>query len=589
MNYPIWYLPETGGGFLVALIAVLHVYVSHFAVGGGLYLVLAEKKGLREKSQAILDFTRRHSRFFVLVTLVFGSITGVGIWFIIGLVSPAATSILIHNFVFAWAVEWVFFMVEIAAAFVFFYMFGRMDWKTHQQVGWLYFIAAWLSLFVINGIIGVMLTPGAWPENFDFWSGFFNPSFWPSLFFRTFVALLMAACYGYLTAAFTKDDMTRRQMTRFSAKFGMIALFAAIPAGIWYLSVLPEAAQGLVLGKSPTIAAILPVTATGLIILFIILLGAGIFRPANNLKPVAFVAMLCGLVLIGGFEWGREAARRPYVLNEVMYSNSIFKKDVARLNRIGYLQAARWSPYKKVNSDNLLQAGHELFVQQCYSCHTVNGWNNDIVKRTASMSKRALFSYISNIHQTRYFMPPLVGTDQEADALASYIAVTLNGRDLVAQDQQESGAAAAGEILFEKNCSACHEVTELRDSLSGSSGAEIITVLGTLDEIDAMMEPFSGTDEEAADLAGYLRTPQSATVSRETSAQGKEVFAGHCAMCHNEVEEVTETTAGMERQKIYTILGKLDEFNDMMPPFAGTEAERDALADYLYSLQQGAQ
>lgn len=45
MNYPVWYLPETGGGFLIALIAVLRVFVSHFAVGGGLIPHLFKKKG----------------------------------------------------------------------------------------------------------------------------------------------------------------------------------------------------------------------------------------------------------------------------------------------------------------------------------------------------------------------------------------------------------------------------------------------------------------------------------------------------------------------------------------------------------------
>ena len=44
MNYPVWYLPEIGGGLLIAIIAVLHVFVSHFAVGGGLYLIYAEKR-----------------------------------------------------------------------------------------------------------------------------------------------------------------------------------------------------------------------------------------------------------------------------------------------------------------------------------------------------------------------------------------------------------------------------------------------------------------------------------------------------------------------------------------------------------------
>ena len=100
MNYPVWYLPGIGGGLLIALIAVLHVFVSHFAVGGGLYLIYSEKKGIRENSQAILDFTKAHARFFLLLTMVFGSITGVGIWFIIALVNPAATSFLIHTFVF---------------------------------------------------------------------------------------------------------------------------------------------------------------------------------------------------------------------------------------------------------------------------------------------------------------------------------------------------------------------------------------------------------------------------------------------------------------------------------------------------------
>ena len=205
MNYPMWYLPDIGGGILIALIAILHVFVSHFAVGGGLYLIYAEKKGLRESSDEILEFTRKHARFFLLVTVVFGSITGVGIWFIIALVNPAATSFLIHTFVFGWAAEWVFFLVEITAAFIYFYMFGRMDSATHLKIGWVYFISAWMSLLLINGIIGFMLTPGGWLENPDFWIGFFNPSFLPSLFFRTFIAIFLAGIYGCLTAAFVKD------------------------------------------------------------------------------------------------------------------------------------------------------------------------------------------------------------------------------------------------------------------------------------------------------------------------------------------------------------------------------------------------
>ena len=40
MNYPFWDV-ETGYGILMALIAVVHVFVSHFAIGGGLTAIYA--------------------------------------------------------------------------------------------------------------------------------------------------------------------------------------------------------------------------------------------------------------------------------------------------------------------------------------------------------------------------------------------------------------------------------------------------------------------------------------------------------------------------------------------------------------------
>ena len=114
MNYPIWDVP--GAGLLIAFISVLHVFISHFAVGGGLFLVLAERKARREQDGALRDYVKRHSRFFLLVTLVLGAVTGVGIWFTIALVNPQGTSSLINTFVWGWAAEWTFFITEIAAA-----------------------------------------------------------------------------------------------------------------------------------------------------------------------------------------------------------------------------------------------------------------------------------------------------------------------------------------------------------------------------------------------------------------------------------------------------------------------------------------
>ncbi|BHH81942.1 c-type cytochrome [Desulforhopalus sp. 52FAK] len=592
MNYPVWYLPETGGGLLIALIAVLHVFVSHFAVGGGLYLIYAEKKGLKEKSPAILEFVKKHARFFLLLTMVFGSITGVGIWFIIALVSPAATSYLIHNFVFGWAAEWVFFVVEIAAAFVYFYTFGKMNSATHIKVGWVYFIAAWMSLFLINGIIGVMLTPGLWAENLDFWVGFFNPSFWPSLLFRTFIAIMIAACYGYFSASFVTDVEVRESMTRFSAKWAIISLLLMIPSAIWYISVLPEPALDLVMGKSPTISGIMPWGLVGLIGVLVVMLAAGLFRPEFNKKPVAIVSLCFALAVMGSFEWIREAARRPYVINEVMYSNGILKNDVERLSGEGFLKNALWVENKEVHSDNMLQAGEEIFIQQCYICHTVNGINNDIVAASKSMSYRALTKYIDKIHERRYFMPPFVGNEMEVRALAAYIAGSLHGKDIT--EPEEKGSAdlgAAGLALFEEHCSSCHGAEDLTPAFEGVAKEDIPEMLLTLDEISDEMEPFSGTDKEVQDLSLYLdslNNPLPTETSDTNDMAGPLLFEDHCSSCH-EFDEMKGIVEGQGKEEIVNMLGSLNEISDEMEPFSGTAEEADVLAEFLAGGNGGAQ
>ncbi|MEZ5072215.1 MAG: hypothetical protein R2751_14955 [Bacteroidales bacterium] len=39
-----------------------------------------------------------------------------------------------------------------------------------------------------------MLTPGKWVETGGFWTGFFNPSYLPSLLFRTCISLILPEC-----------------------------------------------------------------------------------------------------------------------------------------------------------------------------------------------------------------------------------------------------------------------------------------------------------------------------------------------------------------------------------------------------------
>lgn len=60
MNFPIWEVPYLGGGLFIGIVAVLYVFISHFAAGGGLFLVLTERKAYRENNPAMLEYVKKH-------------------------------------------------------------------------------------------------------------------------------------------------------------------------------------------------------------------------------------------------------------------------------------------------------------------------------------------------------------------------------------------------------------------------------------------------------------------------------------------------------------------------------------------------
>ncbi len=586
MNYPVWYLPTVGGGTLIALISVIHVFISHFAVGGGLYLVCAERKGLLENNAEILDFTKTHAKFFMLVTMVMGGITGVGIWFVISLVNPSATSLLIHTFVFGWATEWVFFVVEIVAIFVYFYCFGRMDARTHQIVGWIYFIAAWLSLFVINGIVGFMLTPGNWTTDGSFWSGFFNPSFWASLFFRTFVSLMLAGVYAFLTTAGLKNSALKFTMSKYSAKWVLFSFLAAIPSGYWYLSILPNQARLLVEGASPTIQKAVNYGTYAVIFLIAGTLILLIVKPSFHNWPASLLVLAGAFIFLGSFEWTREATRRPYVINGFLYSNSTLRKDSDAIEKEGFLRSAKWVSTREVRDKNILQAGQEIFKNQCYPCHSVRGINNDIAVRTAPMDYPTLFNYIRKIHQIRYFMPPFAGNDSERKALAYYIIKGIQGKTVTFAEERH-GATEKGEELFEAHCTICHPKELVKDRTAGWDRKKIRWALNNLNRLQSAMPDYGGTPEEKDQIADYIFSMRGEVKIHD---EGKEVFKENCSMCHTlsgGANPLLPKVAGWRRERIRGALDMLEKLKGGMPPLQASGHEKDALTAYLVKSLQG--
>ena len=424
MNYPIWQVPAPG--LVIALVSIAHVFISHFAVGGGLFLVLTERRARQRNDALLLAYVRRLSRFFLLLTLVFGAVTGVGIWFAIGLVHPQATSSLINTFVWGWAIEWTMFITEIVAAMVYYYGWDRLPARTHLTVGWIYFITAWGSLAVITGILTYMMTPGGWLTERSFWSGFLNETYLPSLVMRTFVCVGLAGVYALLAASWSGDARLKSKVARYAGLGWVLPMAVVVPLSlIWYLAAAAGAGipAAEILGADGTgLPAILKalftadgttghpvaqraalttiVAATGVILMTLFLVA----RRRRNYGPI-FTGLLTFLALVamGGGEWMRADLRKPYVIGGFMFVNGVrlpppagairapadiqvndpYALDVLR--RDGMLAHARWSQVQpaaeaaaleepEARAEALFRTGRELFKLACTKCHTTDGY-----------------------------------------------------------------------------------------------------------------------------------------------------------------------------------------------------------------------
>ncbi len=561
MNYPLWSLPAPG--LLIACVAILHVFISHFAVGGGLFLVLAERKARREHDDEMLGYVRRHSAFFALLTLVLGAVTGVGIWFTIGLVHPQATSSLILIFVWAWAIEWTFFVVEIAAAMVYYYGWDRLDAATHQLVGWIYFAAAWLSLVVINGILTFMLTPGAWLQTGNMWDGLLNPTYWPSLLARTFTAVGLAGLYVMLTAAGLANRDLKVKVTRYAAKW-ILPMTVALPlAVVWFLwaashagvqvlevlglkaasvsDIIAVLTSGSASGYPPAIIAARTVIVASMATLLLTLANAYV-QPRAYGRAAALVLLATAMAAMGGGEWVREDLRKPYVIGRYMFVNGARlapewtrataaaepavrddRFELSALREAGVLRSASWTrlPAATAPADPLQRAeadGREVFRLSCTMCHTVDG---DLAIRplVAGRSQEAISSVLARLTTADRQpananalwtwrgrrMPPFPGTDAEREAVAIYLARLGGTVPHLPAVAGSGGAAGPGQAYFNDNCSPCHGPgADYQIGGRGLTADQVYEMIGHLPTVNPVMPTFEGSDELRHALAEYV-------------------------------------------------------------------------------------
>ena len=498
MNYPVWQLPFPGG-MLIALVAVTHVFVSHFAIGGGAFLVLSERRAYRERDPFLLAYVRKHSRFFALLTLVFGALGGVGIWFTIGLVSPEATSSLIHTFVWGWAIEWVLFFVEIVSAIVYAKSWDKLPARDHLIVGWIYLAAAWLSLVVINGIITFMLTPGDWLQTKRFADGFFNPTYFPSLLLRTAICILLAGAFGLVTVGW-RTSVERDKIVRWAAQWMVLGALLLPPLAAWYYHSIPEFSKAYLSGRLPAAQHIARGGIAFAALALLVALVFGVWKPRWMRTPQILVLLVLGFGVIASFEYLRELVRKPWAITGYIYANDVRAESVERYREAGMLKTAKFLVSEDPNS---AAYGQNIFVIQCGKCHSIDG-ERAMRPRVRGWDAPFASDMLAHLEVTRGTMPRFAGNEQDRAALGRYLA-SLNPALALNASAKE---AAGGRQVFETRCGSCHTIDgpfrPLKNALRGAAADQIEALLPVLDSMSPNMPRFSAPDSQAHALAAYM-------------------------------------------------------------------------------------
>jgi len=427
--YPINDFGPAMKGMAIGGLGIVHVFLAQFGIGGGLLLCYFQWLAQTGREPLARRFIDGYFKFVVLVSFVLGAITGVGMWFMTIQVSARTIGAMVAEFHWIWATEWLFFCLEIVAGYCFYRYGARLDDRRRMTLLAIYSLASWFSLFWINGILSWQLTPGRWLETRSMWDGFFNPSFFPSVIFRTVTSMAIAALVAFLIVNLLPefDREQRMKLIHRAARFLAPALGMPI-LGVWYFLVIPADSREWALGGNVPMMMffVLAIVCSTLISGYALL---GLMRYQLYVNTATATLLLSLAVLATAFaEFVREGVRKPYSIRGYLYSNSLTATDVRHFREVG---CTRDDPYPLRNRDTYpnpqVALGAHVFRNLCSVCHTPAA-SNGLTHLTEHWSTTQLRLNISMLQHTKPFMPPFAGTPDELEALVQWLRWTNAGR-----------------------------------------------------------------------------------------------------------------------------------------------------------------
>ena len=440
--FPLFYFPEIGTAWLMGITGTIHIMASHTSVGAALLFVFLAQKAYREDRPELYTYMKKYGMFLLIFSYVIGSITGPGIWYTATAASPRGISALIHNFVWVWATEWVFFVVEVIGVFVLVYFIGKIDRKTHLKITYMFAMASVGTLALIIGIISFMMWPGteAFYITGSASDAFFGINTFPHMFLRIGFMVMMAAIIGFvITAAMRKENPElSAELTRKLAVIGALGGLGTLVGFAWYVGTLPANAHDLLQIYLPDVIQTRLITL-GAVGLYLML---AFFAPrAIGVTLASVMILIIGVVGLWPGEKLRESMRKPYVAGQYVYSNQIIARDVPGKGVVseveivaekGLLKVNPWVPdrLRVITDENRLEAGELLTKLACSNCHSMeyDGLYRPLPPKFAGQNAEMIESFLKDVlaHGAISYMPKIKLPDDENHAMAVWLESQVN-------------------------------------------------------------------------------------------------------------------------------------------------------------------
>ncbi len=439
--YPMWYVPTIGSATVIAIIASIHVMASHTSVGASILLAYLATKAYKTGEKQIYDYIKKYLLSLLVFSYVSGSITGPGIWFSATVANPRGISALIHNFVWVWAAEWIWFVAEVTLVYILFYTLGKIDEKSWLRLSWTFAVGSWATMYIIVGILSFMLSPGheKWFTTGNILDAFYNKNYFPHLLMRSSFMFAIAGTIGIVIASLIKgkiQENIRKEIVRVMSYWGIGGVVFGLMFFAWYYSTLPERSHVILSGVVPTWMYALIALIVLLVLTHFVLTA---INPNLARHYVAYpIYVLIFFMGVYPEEKIRETLRKPYVAGEFVWVNQIIARDVPAkgiksevpaINEKGLLKLSAFVPegLKNINDQNMIMAGKAVAVLQCSGCHNVTGSTGlrPFGKKFEGMADaNTVYNFLASYNRDNppHYMPRFVGTDQELRALAAYIA-----------------------------------------------------------------------------------------------------------------------------------------------------------------------